>query len=78
MRARLGTSERTASSWSAPPSPRCPGRAARRKSGGIDQSFDRRPYRYKVGDGKGIVTDDDVKVTCKSCRRTAGLEAERV
>jgi ParB/RepB/Spo0J family partition protein len=29
----------------------------------------------KVGDGKGIVTDDAAKVTCKSCRRTAGLGA---
>lgn len=29
----------------------------------------------KVGGGKGIVTDEIEKVTCKSCRRTAGLDA---
>lgn len=29
----------------------------------------------KVGGGKGIVSDDVEKVTCKSCRRTAGLDA---
>lgn len=27
-----------------------------------------------VGDGKGIITDEAEKVTCKSCRRTAGLD----
>lgn len=30
----------------------------------------------KVGDGKGIVTDEADKVTCKSCRRTAGLDTD--
>lgn len=28
-----------------------------------------------LGKGKGIVTDEHEKVTCKSCRRTAGLDA---
>jgi ParB/RepB/Spo0J family partition protein len=30
----------------------------------------------KVGDGKGIVTDDAARVTCKSCGRTARLEID--
>ncbi len=31
----------------------------------------------KVGDGKGIVSDETGKVTCKSCRCTAGLDDPR-